>query len=103
MLRILIRDDRHPGRKRRDSALVLRVEDDVRDHRIGRYLGDLREHRFLGVDRILVIDDDDAGGTNDEPDVGDISSNAAARKVDVVFEFGDGKRLFEPEFIDVGL
>ena len=50
MLRILIRNNRHPGRKRGDSALMLGVQDDVGDHGVGGDLGDLREHGLFGVD-----------------------------------------------------
>jgi hypothetical protein len=94
-----MRNNRHPaGSARRRSRA--RCAARCRRSRVRGDLGDLREHRFSSVDRVLVIDENDAGATDDELMLGALLSAPAARKVDVVLEFGDDKRLDEPEFID---
>ncbi len=93
-------NDRQPGRQRRDAAFVLAVKDDVGDHRMRRDLGDLGEHGLLGVDWILVVDQDHAGAADHESDVGSVPSHSPLRKVEIVLQLRDDKRLYEPECVD---
>jgi hypothetical protein len=95
-----VRNNRHPRRQRRNAALMLAVLHDIGDHGVRGDLRDLREDRLFEVHRVLVIDENDAGATDDETHVGRVVIRSAACKVDVVLQFGDDKRFDEPEFID---